>query len=113
MGLKLIQVSKCGFTSAVNLHFFRLSSTFSTIRVVKNPNLRTDLNPEKSSYNLLLTQNFLTISDVILLSSTNQAPAVTVPSYYICRPFCLARINRRPITGGLRNENQKCSDRHF
>jgi hypothetical protein len=50
---------ECGFTSAVNLYFFRLSSTFSTSRAVKNPNLRADLNPEYNClpiYTELLTQ---------------------------------------------------------
>jgi glutaredoxin-related protein len=40
---------ECGFTSAVILSFFRRSSTFSTIRAVKKPNLRSDLNPENNS----------------------------------------------------------------
>jgi hypothetical protein len=51
--LKLIQGLKCGFISAVNLYFSRLSSTFSTSRAVKNPNLRADMNPERLSQNLV------------------------------------------------------------
>jgi hypothetical protein len=48
-----LQGAECGFISAVNLYFFRLSSTFSTSRAVKNPNLRADMNPEKQPFTYL------------------------------------------------------------
>jgi hypothetical protein len=51
--------TECGFISAVNLYFSRLSSTFSTSRAVKNPNLRAELNPKNKC--LLICTELLTL----------------------------------------------------